>query len=197
MSSVTSEFAVTGGGIGVEFDEIELTLGLPGESRERKSGTKRLFSDVVDLKLGNCGEQEAIESDCECSDLDSRKPPSKGQVVGWPPVRSHNRKNTVMKSSNCKYVKVAVDGVPYLRKVDLKSYTGYQQLLCVFEDMFSCFAIGNRALINENKMIDYLNTSDHVPTYEDKDGDWMLVGDVPWKMFVETCRRIRLRKSSD
>jgi AUX/IAA family len=20
-----------------------------------------------------------------------------------------------------------------------------------------------------------------VPTYEDKDGDWMLVGDVPWK----------------
>lgn len=23
--------------------------------------------------------------------------------------------------------------------------------------------------------------SEYAPTYEDKDGDWMLVGDVPWK----------------
>lgn len=23
--------------------------------------------------------------------------------------------------------------------------------------------------------------SDYAPTYEDKDGDWMLVGDVPWE----------------
>lgn len=23
--------------------------------------------------------------------------------------------------------------------------------------------------------------TEYVPTYEDKDGDWMLVGDVPWK----------------
>ena len=23
--------------------------------------------------------------------------------------------------------------------------------------------------------------SEYVPTYEDKDGDWMLVGDVPWE----------------
>lgn len=25
------------------------------------------------------------------------------------------------------------------------------------------------------------NGSEFVPTYEDKDGDWLLVGDVPWK----------------
>lgn len=25
------------------------------------------------------------------------------------------------------------------------------------------------------------NGSEYAPTYEDKDGDWMLVGDVPWK----------------
>jgi len=23
--------------------------------------------------------------------------------------------------------------------------------------------------------------AEHVPIYEDKDGDWMLVGDVPWE----------------
>ncbi|CAL9214475.1 unnamed protein product, partial [Arabidopsis halleri] len=27
-----------------------------------------------------------------------------------------------------------------------------------------------------------------VPTYEDKDGDWMLVGDVPWDMFSSSCK---------
>ena len=28
---------------------------------------------------------------------------------------------------------------------------------------------------------DGYNGSDYAPTYEDKDGDWMLVGDVPWE----------------
>ncbi|KMZ56170.1 hypothetical protein ZOSMA_99G01010 [Zostera marina] len=30
--------------------------------------------------------------------------------------------------------------------------------------------------------------------YEDKDGDWMLAGDVPWKMFVCSCKRLRIMK---
>jgi auxin-responsive protein IAA len=29
--------------------------------------------------------------------------------------------------------------------------------------------------------VDAVNGTEYVPTYEDKDGDWMLVGDVPWK----------------
>ncbi|KAJ0724757.1 putative transcription factor interactor and regulator AUX-IAA family [Helianthus annuus] len=37
----------------------------------------------------------------------------------------------------------------------------------------------------------------YVSMYEDKFGDWMLVGDVPWKMFVETCKRIRLMRRSE
>ena len=36
-------------------------------------------------------------------------------------------------------------------------------------------------IVNEGKLIDLLNGSDYVPTYEDKDGDWMLLGDVPWE----------------
>ncbi|KAJ0752954.1 putative transcription factor interactor and regulator AUX-IAA family [Helianthus annuus] len=36
------------------------------------------------------------------------------------------------------------------------------------------------------------------PTYEDnKEEDSMLVGDVPWKMFVESFTRIRLMKNSE
>ena len=45
--------------------------------------------------------------------------------------------------------------------------------------------------------MDNVNGMEYVPTYEDKDGDWMLVGDVPWKMFVESCKRLRLMKSSE
>ncbi|KAM0060277.1 putative transcription factor interactor and regulator AUX-IAA family [Helianthus debilis subsp. tardiflorus] len=143
-------------------NDTDLTLGLPG-GNSRKSGAKRTFSVTTDLKLGGTD-----RSSSECSVV-RRSPPSKEQVVGWPPVRSY-RKN--MAKSGCKYVKVAVDGAPYLRKVDLELYSGYQQLLSSFEDMFSCFAIN-------------------------KDGDWMLVGDVPWKMFVESCKRIRLMKNSE
>jgi len=34
--------------------------------------------------------------------------------------------------------------------------------------------------MNERKLMDLVNSWDYVPSYEDKDGDWMLVGDVPW-----------------
>ena len=40
---------------------------------------------------------------------------------------------------------------------------------------------GMKDFMNESKLMDLLNGFDHVPTYEDKDGDWMLVGDVPWE----------------
>ncbi|KAL8230367.1 hypothetical protein R6Q57_000145 [Mikania cordata] len=165
----------------LNFNDTELTLRLPGESR--KSGAKRKVSDVIELKL--CGNDR---SDMECSVV-TKSPPVKEQLVGWPPVRSY-RKNVTKR--DCKYVKVAVDGAPYLRKVDLELYSGYQQLLCAFEDLFSITNV-----LNEKKLVDPVNGMEYTPTYEDKDGDWMLVGDVPWTMFVESCKRIRLMKNSE
>ncbi|EPS72871.1 hypothetical protein M569_01882 [Genlisea aurea] len=156
--------------------KTELTLGLPGTvtaAEARKIGAKRDYAQ--DLRLGS-----------DSDDLNADSPPKKAQVVGWPPVRSF-RKNAV------KYVKVAVDGAPYLRKVDLQLYTGYQHLLAALEQMFSCLTICN--VVNEKKSI--WGCSDHVPTYEDGDGDWMLLGDVPWKMFLDSCKRMRLMKSSE
>jgi len=40
------------------------------------------------------------------------------------------------------FVKVSMDGAPYLRKVDLRSYTRYQELSSALEKMFSCFTLG-------------------------------------------------------
>ncbi|KAK9666252.1 hypothetical protein RND81_14G171500 [Saponaria officinalis] len=181
--------------------ETELTLGLPGGTEQRsvegKVGIKRGFSKTLDLNLGRGDNNEdttrELEGDLAHSVIPKPSPP-KAQLVGWPPVRA-SRKNA-MKS--CKYVKVAVDGAPYLRKVDLELYSSYQQLLKSMEHMFSsisCFTIRN--LFNDGKLMDTVNGSEYVPTYEDKDGDWMMVGDVPWKMFVDSCKRIRLMKSSE
>ncbi|XP_042418203.1 auxin-responsive protein IAA14-like [Zingiber officinale] len=148
-----------------------------------------------------------------------RRPPGKAtcaqvQAVGWPPVRSF-RKNIlyvhpekhVCDSSNspAAFVKVGMDGAPYLRKVDLKMFNSYQELSMAPQKMFSSFTTRNscspgmseRDYMNESKVMNLLNGSDYVRTYEDKDGDWMLVGDVPWEMFVESCKRLRIMKGSE
>jgi auxin-responsive protein IAA len=56
-------------------------------------------------------------------------------VVGWPPV-SRNRRNAALPSRG-KFVKVAVAGAPYQRKVDLEAYAGYDQLLAALQDKFT------------------------------------------------------------
>lgn len=164
---------------------------------------------------------------------DPAKPPAKAQVVGWPPVRSYRKNvmaqkiNTVDQESSdhqktsisggggtggsannnsaaaAAFVKVCMDGAPYLRKVDLKMYKSYQELSDALAKMFSSFTMGNYGaqgmidFMNESKLMDLLNSSEYVPTYEDKDGDWMLVGDVPWEMFVDSCKRLRIMKGSE
>ncbi|XP_042496630.1 auxin-responsive protein IAA1-like [Macadamia integrifolia] len=192
MSSETASNLPAADVTGLNFKETELTLALPGDSRlaetsSKNNNSKRAFSETVDLNLGNSSRDQS-----ETDPSGAGKPPAeKAQVVGWPPVRSF-RKN-VLKS--CTYVKVAVDGAPYLRKIDLELYSSYDQLLNALEKMFTCFTIRNYE--NEKKLMDPVNGTEYVPTYEDKDGDWMLVGDVPWKMFITSCKRIRLMKSSE
>jgi auxin-responsive protein IAA len=145
----------------------------------------------------------------------------KAQVVGWPPVRSFRKnimsvqsekgagskdadgdKSSPAAGGGAAFVKVSLDGAPYLRKVDLKMYKSYQELSKALEKMFSSFTIGSCGSqgmngMNESKLVDLLNGSEYVPTYEDKDGDWMLVGVVPWEMFVESCKRLRIMKGSE
>ncbi|XP_044475701.1 auxin-responsive protein IAA8-like [Mangifera indica] len=143
-------------------------------------------------------------------------PAPKAQVVGWPPIRSFRKNSLATTSKNTDevdgkggpgvlFVKVSMYGAPYLRKVDLKNYSKYQELSSALEKMFSCFTIGQygshgapgREMLSESRLKDLLHGSEYVLTYEDKDGDWMLVGDVPWEMFIDTCKRLRIMKSSD
>uniref|UniRef100_A0A2P2JUV0 Auxin-responsive protein n=1 Tax=Rhizophora mucronata TaxID=61149 RepID=A0A2P2JUV0_RHIMU len=213
----------------INFEETELRLGLPGgngigngnDGEAVKNSVKRGFAETVDLKLKlsstkglEKNEEEKIlkEKTVAPRPNDPAKPPAKAQVVGWPPVRSF-RKNVmavqkttgdeVGSSGGAAFIKVSMDGAPYLRKVDLKLYKSYQELFAALGQMFSSFTIGNcgsqgmKDFMNESKLIDLLNGSEYVPTYEDKDGDWMLVGDVPWDMFVDSCKRLRIMKGSE
>ncbi|OEL20352.1 Auxin-responsive protein IAA23 [Dichanthelium oligosanthes] len=106
---------------------------------------------------------------------DHDKPPSpKARAVGWPPVRAY-RRNALR--DEAKLVKVAVDGAPYLRKVDLAAHDGYAALLRALHGMFApCLGADGAG-----RLVDAATGAEYVPTYEDKDGDWMLVGDVPFK----------------
>ena len=45
-------------------------------------------------------------------------------------------------SATALFVKVSMDGAPYLRKVDLRSYTNYMELSSDLEKMFTTFTLG-------------------------------------------------------
>ncbi|KAH9800818.1 auxin-responsive protein IAA27 [Citrus sinensis] len=209
---------------GLNLKATELRLGLPGsESPER--GSDKNGNAAVILSLKSFVGSGAKRVFCDATDADAKwvfsvSEAAAGrlaQVVGWPPIRSY-RKNTMSSQSSkndddseaklglgCLYVKVSMDGAPYLRKVDLKMYSSYIDLSSALEKMFSCFTIGqcsshnvpSRDGLSESRLMDLLHGSEYVLTYEDKDGDWMLVGDVPWEMFTDSCRRLRIMKSSD
>ncbi|KAF3651292.1 auxin-induced protein 22D [Capsicum chacoense] len=152
----------------MEMAGTELRLGLPGT--DSSSSASKITNKRPSSDMINSNDDE---------------PAPKAQVVGWPPVRSY-RKNVLQAS----YVKVSMDGAAYLRKINLNVYKSYPQLLKALDNMFKC-SIG---VCSEREGY---NGCDYVATYEDKDGDWMLAGDVPWDMFINSCRRLRIMKGSE
>ncbi|KFK35763.1 hypothetical protein AALP_AA4G033200 [Arabis alpina] len=181
-------------GLGIEI--TELRLGLPGDNnRERSvcgSNKKRAFSETMSSSsLATKDENSVVSSANILANKveDDSSPAVKSQVVGWPPVCSYRRKKKNEEATKAiGYVKVSMDGVPYLRKIDLGSSHGYTHLATVLEDLFGCLGLG--VVLKKGEMCEY------VIIYEDKDGDWMLVGDVPWQMFRESCKRLRIVKRS-
>ncbi|KAK7336808.1 hypothetical protein VNO77_17356 [Canavalia gladiata] len=179
----------------------ELRLGLPGSDESEKrscSGNKRSCSEASvedSMSKSNVSSNGCDSTTTSDHDQDTVQP-AKVQVVGWPPIRSF-RKNSLqqkkveLQGDGCgMYVKVSMAGAPYLRKIDLKVYNSYPQLLTALQNMFKC-------TFGEYSEREGYNGSEYAPTYEDKDGDWMLVGDVPWNMFVSSCKRLRIIKGSE
>ncbi|XP_042496631.1 auxin-induced protein 22A-like [Macadamia integrifolia] len=167
---------------GLEFEITELRLGLPGAMDKNENKRKRVFSEIA----------VADDKNSSSSGGGGRKNQNNNsdEIVGWPPVCSYRKKSNASQTETGKlYVKVSMDGAPFLRKIDLKTHKRYSDLGLAFEDLFGCYGIGG--LWKDS------DTSEYIPIYEDKDGDWMLVGDVPWEFFIESCKRLRIMKGSD
>ncbi|KAE8688560.1 Auxin-responsive protein IAA16 [Hibiscus syriacus] len=100
-----------------------------------------------------------------------------------------------------------MDGVPIGRKVDLKAYDSYEKLSAAVDELFRGLLAAQRdscgggilKKVEEEKAITGLldGSGEYTLVYEDNEGDRMLVGDVPWHMFVSTAQRLRVLKSSE
>ncbi|EOA36924.1 hypothetical protein CARUB_v10009764mg [Capsella rubella] len=94
------------------------------------------------------------------------------------------------------FVKVNMDGVGIGRKVDMRSHSSYEDLAQTLEEMF--FGMTGTTCREKVKPLRLLDgSSEFVLTYEDKEGDWMLVGDVPWRMFINSVKRLRIMGTSE
>ncbi|XP_021898301.1 auxin-induced protein AUX22-like, partial [Carica papaya] len=124
-----------------ELEITELRLGLPGGGITDKNEKKRAFSEISD----------------------DRKNPSrntKSQVVGWPPVCTYRKKNSFNgkdsgADSSKMYVKVSMDGAPFLRKIDLGLHEGYHDLAVALEKLFDCFGAIGGGLRKDGEICEY------------------------------------------
>ncbi|KAJ6838891.1 auxin-responsive protein IAA18-like [Iris pallida] len=153
--------------------------------------------------------------------------PQTRAVVGWPPVRSFRKniastsnKPTVesQKRGSEKatkpdnggrgsFVKINMEGVPIGRKVDLKAYDNYDRLSLAVEELFRGLleaqrdpkAVGGQKHTEKSQALKGLvdGTGEYTLVYEDDEGDKLLVGDVPWEMFVAQAKRLRVLKTSE
>ncbi|CAA6671633.1 unnamed protein product [Spirodela intermedia] len=130
-------------------------------------------------------------------------------VVGWPPVRAFRRNlagkgpasaaeagGSVSAEKAGLFVKINMDGVPIGRKVDLKACGGYQKLSSAIDELFGGLLAAQRE--KKEALTGLLDGSgEYTLVYEDEEGDKLLVGDVPWEMFVSSVKRLRVLKSSE
>ncbi|CAN6819766.1 hypothetical protein HID58_053948 [Brassica napus] len=117
--------------------------------------------------------------------------PQRATKQDWPPIKPRLRDTLKVRRrllqrdyDTCLFVKVYMEGVPIGRKLDLSTFSGYESLLESLSQMF------NTSIICGN----HRDRKHHVLTYQDTDGDWMMVGDIPWEMFLETVRRLKITK---
>ncbi|KAJ0250393.1 AUX/IAA domain-containing protein [Hirschfeldia incana] len=183
-----------------EDKKLELKLGPPGEEDQH---IKKEPKDKSILSLAG----NHFSPSSTTNKTTSQKRTAPGPVVGWPPVRSF-RKNLANGSSsklgNQKsdeddngrakepkrqggmFVKINMYGVPIGRKVDLSSHNSYDQLSFTVDKLFRGLLSAQRESLSfgeEEKPITGLldGNGEYTLTYEDNEGDKMLVGDVPWQ----------------
>ncbi|KAJ0031416.1 hypothetical protein Pint_12874 [Pistacia integerrima] len=130
------------------------------------------------------------------------------------------KEGTAAKSESSKnnlFVKINMEGVPIGRKINLSAYNSYEELSFAIDELFKGLLAGADSLLdselaqrvpptvgNENKTqkLELIASSvaksdEYTLVYEDNEGDRILVGDVPWHMFISTVKKLLVLKSSE
>ncbi|KAJ4708114.1 Auxin-responsive protein [Melia azedarach] len=105
------------------------------------------------------------------------------------------------------FVKINMEGVPIGRKINLSAYNSYEELSFAIDELFKGLiavqrdpsAARSKNIMQESKIItnSLAKSDEYTLLYEDNEGDRMLVGDVPWHMFVSTVKKLLVLKSSE
>ncbi|KAK1621312.1 hypothetical protein QYE76_026829 [Lolium multiflorum] len=172
---------------------MELELGLAPPNSTGRSDRKRGFGEAFEeaaaaapttLPLFDDGSSSSSNS--SGSIIKNKKP----ALVGWPPVSSARSRA----SSSGRHVKVRKEGAAIGRKVDLSLHGSYGGLRATLARMFPADQAGCVGTSDEEVVADGdgRGAAGLVVTYEDADGDWMLVGDVPWEDFARSVKRLRI-----
>ncbi|CAN6340869.1 unnamed protein product [Urochloa humidicola] len=194
---------------------LELSLGLPGYSSSSRPPCQ---PEGLEAK-GSAGSSARAKG----SNGFKARPAAGAPVVGWPPVRAF-RRNLASSSSKPPppnshepssqrgkdsagaakagkkglFVKINMDGVPIGRKVDLAAHASYDTLSAAVDHLFRGLLAAQTSGGEQKVITGVLNGhGEYTLVYEDEEGDQMLVGDVPWEMFIGTARRLRVLRSAD
>ncbi|XP_020398672.1 auxin-responsive protein IAA4 isoform X2 [Zea mays] len=156
-------------------------LSAASSSGFRPTTTERRDDLSTDLQLGLCSLSPAASSALLVVAESKSVLSTPRTTQDWPPIKpflrsaltaSARRRRTLL-------VKVYMEGVAIGRKLDLLLLDGYDSLLAKLRHMFKA-SITFADAMEYHQRVPHEKPA-HVLTYEDRDGDWMMVGDVPWE----------------
>ncbi|KAH7675087.1 AUX/IAA protein [Dioscorea alata] len=170
--------------------ELELGLGLPNNKPAaelglgfiaqpcRKRGFEGDKKTTLPLFVWKGGDDDDDDSGDNGYLINKEDEWSGKELVGWPPVK-YRRWNDDRRNAKC--VKVKMEGVGIGRKVNLSLHHCYESLLHALKGLFPYhFNVGVNGF------------DEHIVTYEDGEGDWLLIGDVPWEVFLQSVKSIKI-----
>ncbi|KAH7573912.1 hypothetical protein JRO89_XS03G0226300 [Xanthoceras sorbifolium] len=153
--------------------------------------SKRSSKDLsTDLKLG-------LSISPSHNDVSSTSTQREQRFLDWPPIKPLLRSTLAGHGGHVSlFVKVYMEGIPIGRKLDLFAHQGYNALITNLSHMFTTTirCPDDTPVDHHRATVDH-SEKYHVLTYEDKEGDWMMVGDVPWEMFLTTVKRLKIARA--
>ncbi|XP_064938397.1 auxin-responsive protein IAA25-like isoform X1 [Musa acuminata AAA Group] len=104
---------------------------------------------------------------------------------------------TESRSRPAMFVKVNMEGYVVGRKIDLGAHESYRSLYRalskLLRNFLSCTGARMRSANysnNSGEQDDEVADDDFVLLYEDSEGDQMLVGDIPWELFITSVKKL-------